>query len=83
MFVFDQYRDNDKHKMWGVRLINVWEGKESIRRNMYKWSRVDGLAVFIIPSLHIIIYRYVLNNSALLGKILFAEAFFVGFFPFI
>ena len=81
MFVFDQYRDNDKHKMWGVRLINVWEGRGSIIRNMYKWSRVYGLAVFIIPSLHIIIYRYVLNNSACWARFFLQRHSLLAFSP--
>ena len=83
MFFFDQYRDNDKHIMWGMKLINVWDGRGCIRRNMYKWRWVDGLAVFIVPSLHIVIYRYVLNNSACWARFFISGAFFVGFFLFL
>lgn len=83
MFVFDQYRDNDKHIMWGMKLINVWEVKGIIRRIMHKWRLVDGLAVLLYQVYTLLYIGMFLNNSALLGKILFAEAFLVGFFPFL
>ena len=83
MFVFDQYRDNDKHKMWGMKLINVWDGRGRIRRNMYRWRLVDGLTILIFQVYTLLYIGMFWIIAHCWVRLFISGAFFVGFFPFL